>query len=453
MKLKYSILLLINVLLTASYCQKPTLELTFTAKNYLQNISLDSVNIQNLTQEVDTTIFYPDTVLVIDYISNVFKNLDKEKSILYLSSNHPNPFANSTRFHISLSKNKKTSVIIYDYLGKEIANFSNELAIGKHSFVFHSGHEGFYILTVTTEESMKTVKMISNGNNISGNYDYSLNYTGYEYYKNIYKSHNGTNSFVFNIGDELKFTAYTSIGNLSITDSPDSNETYEFQYTGVPCPGMPVVTDVEGNSYNTVQIGNQCWMKENLKTTKYNNGTSIPNVTDSTSWPNLTKGAYVWYNNDINWKNIYGALYNWYTVIDSNEICPTGWHVPSHDEWTMLTDFIGGWIPPYGNMLKSCRQVNSPLAGDCLTDEHPRWEAYENYYGTDDFGFSGLPGGYRYWGDGTFIYIGRIGICWSTTEFPLTGGARLTGLFHNYDLVYHGDRHKNDGFSVRCIKD
>jgi len=158
---------------------------------------------------------------------------------------------------------------------------------------------------------------------------------------------------------------------------------------GIPCPGAPTVTDFEGNQYNTVLIGNQCWMKENLKTAKYNDGTPIPNVTDGTEWYWLTTGAYVWYENDITWKDKYGALYNFSAAVNPNGLCPTGWHVPTKNEMLELTDFIGG-IPQDGKKIKSCRQVNSPLGGDCNTTEHPRWNGSSgNNYGTDIYGFSG----------------------------------------------------------------
>jgi len=101
------------------------------------------------------------------------------------------------------------------------------------------------------------------------------------------------------------------------------------------------VTDIDGNVYRTVQIGNQVWMAENLKTTKYPDGTSIsyPGA-DNTAWQNNTTGAYAWYNNDISWKDSYGALYNWHAVNSDKGLCPPGWHVPSDAEWTQLVDYV-----------------------------------------------------------------------------------------------------------------
>ena len=211
------------------------------------------------------------------------------------------------------------------------------------------------------------------------------------------------------------------------------------------------ITDIDNNTYNTVVIGNQCWMAENLKTTTYRNGTAIPNVTDGNAWSNLTTGAYVWYDNDISWKDSYGALYNWYTTVDANGLCPTGWHVPTNDEWTALTDYIGGTGSPHGNELKSCRQVNSPLGGGCNTNVHPRWNEHGTHYGTDDYGFSGLPGGYRS-SSGSFYSIGDYGSWWSSTEYS-SFYAWTRGLYCNYGFVYVGSNYKQRGFSVRCLRD
>ncbi len=230
---------------------------------------------------------------------------------------------------------------------------------------------------------------------------------------------------------------------------------YEFNILGGHrCPGMSTVTDIDGNTYNTVQIGTQCWMKENLKTTTYQNGTLIPNVTDAGVWSNLISGAYVWYYNDISWKDLYGALYNWYATVDTNGLCPTGWHVPTHDEWTALTDFIGGTRSPHGNELKSCRQVDSPLGGDCnITDstDYQRWNEHDTNYGTDDYGFSGFPGGVRYdWGG--WDDIGDVGYWWSSSEANINP-AWYRYLYYSYGSVGVYYYSKKRGHSVRCLRD
>jgi uncharacterized protein (TIGR02145 family) len=194
-------------------------------------------------------------------------------------------------------------------------------------------------------------------------------------------------------------------------------------------------------------------MAENLKTTTYRNGTSIPNVTDNEAWESLSTGAYVWYDNDISWKDLYGALYNWYTVIDTNGLCPEGWHVPTEDDWDTLYNFIGGVDDPHGNELKSCRQVNSPLGGDCNTTEHPRWDedTISGNYGTNYYGFSALPGGFRL-DVGTFSYLGKYGYWWYATEVS-ESKARYLILNYKHGHVGRNTNDKRLGYAVRCLRD
>jgi uncharacterized protein (TIGR02145 family) len=217
------------------------------------------------------------------------------------------------------------------------------------------------------------------------------------------------------------------------------------------CPEQSI-TDIDGNTYFTVSIGEQCWMKENLRTTTYKNGTPIAYVSDDNAWSNLTTGAYVWFDFNVNWKDKYGALYNWYAVNDPNGLCPAGWHVPGDSEWTQLTGFIGGTASPHGNKLKSCRQVDSPLGGDCNTSEHPRWEYYHwTIYGTDDHSFSALPGGDRA-SFGYFTGIGNFGVWWTSTEYsPESAWYRMVGFAFDHIAVHYNN--KRNGNSVRCLRD
>jgi len=290
----------------------------------------------------------------------------------------------------------------------------------------------------------------------------NLEYNGQQNGIEDYKSGNNLNNFVFDQGDQLRFTASSALGERTIIDTPSGDQTYTFQYGsgGQPCPGMPTITDIEGNAYNTVLIGSQCWMKENLKTTQYSNGTTIENPTNNSAWQNNITGAFAWYNNNIGWKDSYGALYNWYAVNNANGLCPTGWHVPTDAEWTQLVDYLvaqgfpNQWDNPNGagNALKSCRQINSPLGGECNTSAHPRWEAHDTHHGFDEFGFSGLPGGNRY-DFGSFENIGYNGDFWSSTE-SFTGNAWYRNISYGVGDVYRTiNGEKGIGFSVRCLRD
>jgi uncharacterized protein (TIGR02145 family) len=200
------------------------------------------------------------------------------------------------------------------------------------------------------------------------------------------------------------------------------------------------IKDIDGNVYKTVIIGNQEWFAENLKTTKYNNGTPIPNVSCNSVWSNTTSGAYAWYENDeVTYKNTYGAFYNWYAVNTGN-LCPTGWHVPTNAEWTTLTDFAGGGSVA-GGKLKSTRTE---------PDTHPRWDR-PNTGATDEYGFSALPGGLRLH-MGTFCDIGGRNYWWSSTECG-TNRAWYRAMYYNFIDVLRHDTSMQLGLSVRCVRD
>lgn len=264
------------------------------------------------------------------------------------------------------------------------------------------------------------------------------------------------NSWSMNAGEQGYYLSdLNNDGEIDNIDKDDYWYVNLGSYTKVPseivlnCGGQ--ILDIDGNTYNTVLIGTQCWMADNLKTTTYSNGTPIPNVTDDGSWASLTSGAYVWFNNDIAWKDNYGALYNWYAVDDINGLCPAGWHVPSHFEWIILTDFIGGTVSPHGNELKSCKQVNSPLGGACNTVDHPRWNEHDTHYGSDDYGFSGLPGGYRS-NIGPFGNIGGNSYWWSSTATS-SNSAQTRYLYNSLGNVGVSYISRISGLSVRCLRD
>lgn len=194
------------------------------------------------------------------------------------------------------------------------------------------------------------------------------------------------------------------------------------------------VTDIDGNTYQTVTIGAQVWMKENLKTTHYQNGEAIPLVNVGTEWVNLKTGAYCNYNNDNSNVAIYGRLYNWYAVVDNQKICPSGWHVPDIDEWIELMNYLGG-TEVAGGKMKDTVNWNQPNTG-----------------GANSSGFSGLPAGACL---GQFINLGNRADFWSSTENKgIENWAESVDLHYNRTkLFYGGGGTKLIGMSIRCIKD
>lgn len=212
--------------------------------------------------------------------------------------------------------------------------------------------------------------------------------------------------------------------------------------------------DIDGNTYRTIGIGSQIWMGENLRVTRYKSGYNLsqPGQNDYL-WTAITTGVFAWFDNDVSWKNIYGALYDWRAVSDTAGICPEGWHVPDEEEWQQLLFYIGGDKNSAGKLLKSCRQVGSPIGGECNTNEHPRWDADNNNHGTDDYKFSAIPGGFRLY-DGFFpTFLGSNAQWWTSTESATENHAIARGLSYHSSVFFSDKYDKKFGFSVRCVKD
>lgn len=194
----------------------------------------------------------------------------------------------------------------------------------------------------------------------------------------------------------------------------------------------PTVTDIDGNVYTTVTIGNQVWMVENLKVTKYNDGNAIPNINYGYDWGYMNTPAYCWYNNDIVNKNIYGALYNWH-AINTNKLCPQGWHVPSNSEWTELTTYLGG-LTSATTKLKEAGNLN-----------------WISNTATNESKFTAVPGGYRRYSDGTFFNLGSNCSFWSSSSNNTQDAWSRAITLSNTDVQVISN-HKSYGISVRCIK-
>jgi uncharacterized protein (TIGR02145 family) len=200
---------------------------------------------------------------------------------------------------------------------------------------------------------------------------------------------------------------------------------------GAACPAT--ILDNDGNEMPTVKIGNQCWCKENLNSTSYDNGDEIPEVTDNTAWGALQAGAYSHYDNDATNGNLYGKLYNFYAVSDQRNVCPDGWHVPTQTELSTLINLLGG----------------EQLAGGTLKDING-WQT-PNFGATNQSGFTAFPGGARY-STGDFGNIFESGFWWTQTVGDFNGGWCLS---LNSGSVNAGisSANQQNGFSVRCVRD
>ena len=276
-----------------------------------------------------------------------------------------------------------------------------------------------------------TVSLSTITNNGSGLGLFSSSISGLILNTTYYVRAYATNNVGTGYGNEISF----------ITKADSTN------VMGIPCPGTPTVKDIDGNTYNTVQIGSQCWTKENLKVTKYLNGSVIPldtsgginGVGTGQTWSSRTSGARTVFGHSTSNLATYGYLYNWYSVADPKGLCPSGWHVPSDAEWTTLTSYLGGGSLAGGKL----KAINNVI-----------WES-PNEGATNESGFSGLPGGYRNF-DGKFLQIKYNSFFWSATEYE-NSGAWVRNLDYDNSTMFRngsvGNSNKVSGSSVRCLRD
>lgn len=277
-------------------------------------------------------------------------------------------------------------------------------------------------------------------------------YTGVKiYFTDL--STNEPNFWLWDFGDGTKSNKsnpshmYSSTGSFTVTlkvsneagiDTLTKSNFISVIYK--PCPDITTVTDIDSNEYKTVLIGDQCWMAENLKTTKYNDGVYLTYRFSNKEWYEKETPAYCWYNNNYDkYGEIYGALYNWYAV-NTGKLCPAGWRVPTKDEWSILSDFLGG----------------SSEAGSKLKQSGTKYWESPNSEASNITGFTALPGGYRSGYDGLYNNIKSHAYFWTATERPgsiASWRAWYISLSFKSKAIEVNDYSNEYGKSVRCVKD
>jgi uncharacterized protein (TIGR02145 family) len=227
-------------------------------------------------------------------------------------------------------------------------------------------------------------------------------------------------------------------------NNDDKRDGFSIRCVKGPAP----VTDIDGNEYKTIQIGNQIWMAENLKVTHYRNSDPMPNVTGNSEWVGLSTGAYCYYANNSANNETYGALYNWFAVDDPRGLAPEGWRVPTDEDFKQLEMFLGMSESEANSTDWRGTNEGSKLAGraDLWNDG-----ILENDSEFNTSGFSLFPAGGRYYPNGVFNHLGIQGDLWSSTENNGTDAFSRV-LHHNYTSIYRSYGTKNYGFSIRCVK-
>jgi uncharacterized protein (TIGR02145 family) len=293
---------------------------------------------------------------------------------------------------------------------------------GRHWIVLRGGVNGKNQLTTvtfqydTTTSYTHAVSPVPDTTTGNSNVSFIVTLTGLKPKTKYHYRINAVNASGTSNGSDVSFTT-TDTTKVVINFNPDL--IYDSIY------------DSEGNKYRTIQIGTQTWMAENLKSTKLSDGTDIPFVPDVNLWSGLITPGYCWFNND---SVGYGALYNWYTV-NTGKLCPEGWHVPADEEWTILTDYLGG---------------KSDAGGKLREAGTTHWQS-PNTGATNETGFTGLPAGYRSYGGG-FNSFKNYGFWWSSTEWSSTG-AWYRDVYYGYNSVDRSNSNKKSGANIRCVKD
>ena len=424
------------------FIQGQSIELLFTGDNNGSHVQLDSIYIKNLTLGGDTMLYAPDTSFTILFVG-IDELSANGRCAFRLSENFPNPFVDKTKFNLFVNQGGILIVNVFNLLGKQVVQFQRTISEGTNHFSFIPGGEQVYLLSANINGLTRNIKMFCTSDEKRA---CEIIYEGSNFKNDEIKSSAHGDDFSFELGDELLMVGYGESGESGILDSPEESTTYTFQYaTNTPCIGTPTV-DYEGQTYNTIQILSQCWLKENLNVGIKINSPTIPTNND-------TIEKYCMGNDEYNC-GITGGLYYWnemmtYTTITGGQgICPEGWHIPDDMDWQLLEGAVDS-IYKIGNQEWQYNNWRGTDAGGNLKQTGTSlWEP-PNPGATDAFGFTALPGGYfvqgAYWGIGYKAYF------WSSE----TVGKYYRNLDWNQILINRQplSGYSGTAFSVRCVKD
>ena len=419
-------------------------QITFTGTG--TSTTVDSVKVENLSQCTSLILAGTDTLNLSSSVG--FNETGNPNE--YLLMIYPNPSSGYCFVEFEATSGGNVCIGLFDISGKLILQQNEFLQEGKCLFQISGIQGGVYMMKVGSDHYLYTAKLISKAAG-TGSPAIIINESNSGKKKRSsstlteeLKSYVNIKSIInmqFNAGDTLKLTGKSGIYRTISMLFPVQNQTVTFNF--VDC------SDADSNHYAVVQIGSQLWMQENLKTTKYRNGSDIPNVPDSASWVNLSTGAYCDYHNLPSEGEYYGHLYNFFAVADNRSMCPTGWHVPSHSEWNIMEKFLDNTVDTMA-LGGTGTVIGRILKEGCDT----RWAYMDSTCGLNSAGFTALCSNFRNaTGAWSLAPDNNHDDCfWTATSYN-TNSAWFRSLRWCYGDIYSLFPMKKAGHSVRCVKD
>jgi len=413
--------------------------LTFSGINNSDYFQLEKIKVKNLTQDCDTVLYYPDTVLTIYNVG--IHDFDDPRNGFRIMQNYPNPSADMTYVRIMVPRKGLVKINITDASGRRLLDSDEMMDKGIHTFRLALPGEGIFLFNACFDNISKSVRIVSvyTGSQRSCALDHSGNIQAEVPLKSTFN----TTEFLFSPGDELLLTGYAYTLESGFLDAPETSQDYVFQFAAnIPCPGLDSLL-YDGQWYHTTQVFSQCWIKENL-----NAGIMIPSGQDQTNNGIIEKycmgdvGSYC---------DLFGGLYFWNEMMNyTNEtggqgICPDGFHVPSDMDWQILEGAVDSEYEIGGPEWKVNGWRGTDAGGNLKQTGTELWE-YPNTGATDAYGFTVIPSGYfvqgGFWGPGYKAYI------WSSRTVWM--------YFRNFDWNQAQVQRNSGGnelaISVRCVK-
>ena len=386
--------------------------------------TVDSVKVDNLTSGATVTLNGGD-ILHLSGSAGI-GSVDIDNGALQI---YPNPMAEQATLTFGAPENGYAVICIVDLSGKTVYQIGALLSPGIHSFRVSGISRGIYFVKVSGNNYFYSAKLISHSNRQSE--------TGIEYISSVQnpsgnplKSAASKVDMPYTDGDQLLFKGISGMYSTVVPDVPTGSKTITFNFTAC--------TDADNNHYSTIQIGDQIWMAENLKV-----GILIDGIEEQTNNSTIEKYCY----NDLESNcAVYGGLYQWnemmqyVTTPGVKGICPTGWHIPTDAQWSTVATFLGGGSVAGGKM----KSTGTIEAGTGL------WHT-PNTGATNESGFTAVPAGYHY-DSGPFYEVGYYPYWWSSLEVDIYN-ARDRYMYYDYGMVNRDISSKNNGFSVRCLRD